>query len=88
MISPAFLIAMGMTAMWSLSTVLMRSTLFQFGFDPWTMAMMAMLAAGTVLLVAAGIRSLPMDPLRRWSTWMIGGIRVMTTCCFAARRRR
>jgi len=82
--SPAFLTAVAMTAMWSVSTVLLRSTLYRFGFDPWTMAMATMLAAGTTLLLAAGIRSLPLEPLRRWSTWAIGGIRVMTTCCFSA----
>jgi drug/metabolite transporter (DMT)-like permease len=70
--------------MWSVVTVLLRSTLFQMGFDPWTMAMTTLLAAGITLLVAAGIRSLPLDPLRRWSTWAIGGIRVLTTCCFSA----
>ena len=82
--SPALLIALVMTAMWSVVTVLLRSVLFRFGFDPWTLAMATMLAAGAALLVAAGIRSLPLDPLRRWSTWAIGGIRVLTTCCFSA----
>lgn len=82
--SPALLIAIVMTAMWSVVTVLLRSVLFRFGFDPWTLAMATMLAAGATLLVAAGIRSLPLDPLRRWSTWAIGGIRVLTTCCFSA----
>lgn len=82
--SPALLIALAMTAMWSVVTVLLRSVLFRFGFDPWTLAMATMLAAGATLLVAAGIRSLPLDPLRRWSTWAIGGIRVLTTCCFSA----
>ncbi len=82
--SPALVIALAMTAMWSVVTVLLRSVLFRFGFDPWTLAMATMLAAGATLLVAAGIRSLPLDPLRRWSTWAIGGIRVLTTCCFSA----
>lgn len=82
--SPALLIAIVMTAMWSVVTVLIRSTLVGLGFDPWTLAMVTMLAAGSTLLVAAGIRSLPLDPLRRWSTWAIGAIRVLTTCCFSA----
>jgi drug/metabolite transporter (DMT)-like permease len=82
--SPAFLLAVAMTVMWSVVTVLRRATLVEFGFDPWTMAMATMLAAGAALLIAAGIASLPLDPLRRWSTWVIGGIRVLTTCCFSA----
>ncbi|MBM3547769.1 MAG: hypothetical protein FJX54_12520 [Alphaproteobacteria bacterium] len=82
--SPAFLIAVAMTAMWSVVTVMLRGVLFNLGFDPWTLAMATMLCAGTTLLIAAGITSLPLDPLRRWSTWVIGGIRVLTTCCFSA----
>ncbi len=82
--SPALALAIAMTAMWSVVTVLIRSALVGFGFDPWTLAMATMLCAGATLLVAAGIRSLPLDPLRRWSTWAIGGIRVLTTCCFSA----
>jgi len=82
--SPAFLIAVAMTAMWSVVTVMLRGVLFNLGFDPWTLAMCTMLCAGSTLLIAAGITSLPLDPLKRWSTWVIGGIRVLTTCCFSA----
>ncbi len=82
--SPALAIALATTAMWSFVTVLLRSALFQFSFDPWTMAMTTQLCAGATLLTAAGLRSLPLEPLRRWSTWAIGAIRVITTCCFSA----
>lgn len=84
MASPVLLIAGAMTAGWSVVTVLVRATLFGFGFDPWTLAMAIQLAAGATLLTAAGIRSLPLEPIRRWSTWVIGGLRVVTTCCFSA----
>jgi len=82
--SPALALALAMTAMWSVVTVLLRSALFQFSFDPWTMAMATQLCAGAALLSAAGLRSLPLDPLKRWSTWAIGAIRIITTCCFSA----
>ena len=82
--SPAFLVAVAMMSGWSVVTVLVRATLFGFGFDPWALAMAIQLAAGGTLLVAAGLRSLPLAPIRRWATWVIGGLRVLTTCCFSA----
>jgi drug/metabolite transporter (DMT)-like permease len=83
-ISPAFLIAMATMAGWSVVTVLVRATLLGFRFDPWTLAMALQLVAGATLLVAAGLGSLPLEPLKRWATWVIGGLRVITTCCFSA----
>ena len=84
MVSPAFLIAAVVMAGWSVVTVLVRATLIGFSFDPWTLAMAIQLAAGGTLLIAAGLRSLPLEPIRRWTTWAIGALRVVTTCCFSA----
>jgi drug/metabolite transporter (DMT)-like permease len=78
------LLALATMACWAALTVGMRGTLHGTGLDPWTFAMAVQLFAGAVLLVAAGLRALPTQPLRRWSTWVIGGLRVVTTCAFTA----
>jgi len=78
------LLALATMVGWAILTVAMRGTLRGTGLDPWTFAMAVQLFAGAVLLVAAGLRALPTQPLRRWSTWVIGGLRVVTTCAFTA----
>lgn len=82
MIPPAVALALGLVVAWSVLTVAMRATLNGFGFEPWSLALTIQVMGGAALLFAAGIRSLPLDPIRRWATWVIGGLRVLTTCCF------
>jgi drug/metabolite transporter (DMT)-like permease len=83
-VSPVFLIGMAIMTGWSVVTVLVRAILLGFHFDPWSLAMALQVVAGATLLTAAGIRSLPLEPLTRWATWVIGGFRIVTTCCFSA----
>jgi drug/metabolite transporter (DMT)-like permease len=82
MLPPAVLLAGAVVVVWSLLVVGMRATLYGFGFEPWTLALAVQIWAGAALLMAAGIRSLPFEPIRRWKTWAIGGLRVITTCAF------
>jgi drug/metabolite transporter (DMT)-like permease len=83
-VSSVFLIGMAIMAGWSVVTVLVRAILLGFHFDPWTLAMALQVVAGATLLTAAGLGSLPLEPLKRWATWVIGGFRIVTTCCFSA----
>ncbi|MBM3549429.1 MAG: hypothetical protein FJX54_21025 [Alphaproteobacteria bacterium] len=80
----ALALALGMEAGWAVFIVGTRAALLAFGFDPWSLAMAVQIAAGASLLIAAGLRSLPTDPIRRPATWAIGGLRVVTTACFSA----
>ncbi len=82
MIPPAAALALGLVVAWSVLTVGIRATLNGFGFEPWSLALAVQMMGGAALLVAAGIRALPLDPIRRWATWVIGGLRVLTTCAF------
>lgn len=82
MIPPAVALALGLVVAWAVLTVAMRATLSGFGFEPWSLALTIQVMGGAALLFAAGIRSLPLDPVRRWATWVIGGLRVLTTCAF------
>ena len=82
MIPPAAALALGLVVAWAILTVGIRATLNGFGFEPWSLALTIQVMGGAALLFAAGIRSLPLDPIRRWATWVIGGLRVLTTCCF------
>ncbi len=82
MIPPAAALALGLVVAWSVLTVAIRATLSGFGFEPWSLALAVQVMGGAALLFAAGIRSLPLDPIRRWATWVIGGLRVLTTCAF------
>ena len=82
MIPPAAALALGLVVVWSVLTVAIRATLNGFGFEPWSLALAVQVMGGAALLFAAGIRSLPLEPIRRWATWVIGGLRVLTTCAF------
>ncbi len=82
MIPPAAALTLGLVVAWSVLTVGIRATLNGFGFEPWSLALAVQMMGGAALLVAAGIRALPLDPIRRWATWVIGGLRVLTTCAF------
>jgi drug/metabolite transporter (DMT)-like permease len=82
MFPSAILLAGAVVIVWSLLVTGMRATLFNFGFEPWTLALAVQICGGAALLFAAGIGSLPLDPIRRWATWAIGGLRVVTTCAF------
>jgi len=82
MLPSAILLAGLVVIIWSLLVTGMRATLFNFGFEPWTLALAVQIFGGAGLLVVAGIGSLPLDPIRRWATWAIGGLRVVTTCAF------
>jgi len=82
MLSSAVLLAGAVVILWSLLVIGMRATLFNFGFEPWTLALAVQICGGAALLFAAGLRSLPLDPIRRRATWAIGGLRVVTTCAF------
>ena len=82
MIPPAAALALGLVVAWSVLTVGIRATLNGFGFEPWSLALAVQVMGGAALLIAAGIRALPLDPIRRWATWVIGGLRVLTTCAF------
>lgn len=84
MLPSAVILAGVVVVAWSVLTVSVRATLFGFGFEPWSLALAIQICGGAVLLFAAGIRSLPLEPLRRWATWLIGGLRVVTTCAFTA----
>jgi len=77
-------LAVALLAGWAVLTVIVRAALHGFGFDPWIFAMAIQLFAGATLLAAAGLASLPTGPLRRPTTWLIGGLRVATTCGFTA----
>ena len=80
MLSPAILLAGAVVIAWTLLVVGMRAALYGFSFEPWTLALVVQIAGGAALLLAAGVRSLPLEPMRRWATWAIGGLRVITTC--------
>jgi drug/metabolite transporter (DMT)-like permease len=82
MLSSAVLLAAGVVVVWSLLVTGMRATLHGFGFEPWSLALAVQIAGGAALLLAAGVGSLPLEPIRRWATWAIGGLRVVTTCAF------
>ena len=82
--SSAVILAASTVLAWSVLTVGVRATLYGFGFEPWTLAMAIQFFAGASLLSAAGLASLPTAQLRRWATWAIGGLRVLTTCAFSA----
>jgi len=83
MLPSAVILAGVVVVAWSVLTVSIRATLYGFAFEPWSLALAVQICGGAVLLFAAGIRSLPLEPLRRWATWVIGGLRVVTTCAFA-----
>ncbi|MBM3533518.1 MAG: hypothetical protein FJX60_10840 [Alphaproteobacteria bacterium] len=78
----AILLAGAVVILWSLLVIGMRAALFNFGVQPWTLALAVQICGGAALLLAAGIGSLPLEPIRRWATWAIGGLRVVTTCAF------
>jgi drug/metabolite transporter (DMT)-like permease len=82
MLPSAILLAGAVVVVWSLLVIGIRATLYNFGFEPWTLALAVQICGGAALLFAAGLRSLPLQPIRRWATWAIGGLRVITTCAF------
>jgi drug/metabolite transporter (DMT)-like permease len=82
MLPSAVILAGGVVIVWSLLVTGMRATLYGFGFEPWTLALAVQICGGAALLFAAGLKSLPLQPIRRWATWAIGGLRVVTTCAF------
>jgi drug/metabolite transporter (DMT)-like permease len=82
MLPPAVVLAGTVVIAWSLLVIGMRATLYGFGVEPWTLALAVQIWGGAALLLAAGLRSLPLEPIQRWATWAIGGLRVITTCAF------
>ena len=82
MLPSAVILAGVVVVAWSVLTVSIRATLYGFAFEPWSLALAVQICGGAVLLFAAGIRSPPLEPIRRWATWVIGGLRVVTTCAF------